>query len=107
MCIVAGCYLLEGGRQVSVNSARVQHDAGHIGLAPITFHCHCLGQLVEGSLAGPVAVPSTQSVVTDAAHPCTHVGYDRRLLPGTIPVIKHKTLGLLTQSVCVCVWPQG
>ncbi len=54
----------------------MEHDARHIHLAPVTLNCHSLGKLIQSLFAGSVAVPSTQPIVCDAAHPGTHVGYD-------------------------------
>ena len=54
----------------------MEHDARHIHLASGALNGHSLGKLIQGSFAGSVAVPSTQPIVCDAAHPGTHVGYD-------------------------------
>ena len=59
----------------------MQHDARYVHLASGTLNRHSLGQLIQGCLARPVAVPATQAVVTDAAHSGTQVGYDRRSVP--------------------------
>ena len=74
-------HLLKWGREVGVHCARVQHDAGHICFAPGTLNGHCLGELVEGSLASPVAVPAPKLVITDTANSCTHVSYHRWPVP--------------------------
>lgn len=65
----------------------MEHDARHIHLAPGALDGHSLGKLIQSRFAGSVAVPSTQPVVCDAAHPGTHVSYDRRLLPAVAEAI--------------------
>jgi hypothetical protein len=59
---------LEGFAEVSVAGAWVQQDDGHLLPPPLKLQGHGFAELVQGSLAGAVSIPTPQPVVCDAAH---------------------------------------